>query len=87
MAKVTKKDTFLSFLPLHHTYESTTTFLYGLYCGLTVAFCDGLRHIVSNLKEYEVTGFVTVPILLETMYKKIMQGIEKKGKLQEVEII
>ena len=81
MAKVTKKDTFLSFLPLHHTYESTTTFLYGLYCGLTVAFCDGLRHIVSNLKEYEVTGFVTVPILLETMYKKIMQGIEKKGKL------
>lgn len=82
MAKVTKKDTFLSFLPLHHTYESTTTFLYGLYCGLTIAFCDGLRHIVSNLKEYKVTGFVTVPILLETMYKKIMQGIENKGKLE-----
>ena len=82
MAKVTKKDTFLSFLPLHHTYESTTTFLYGLYCGLTIAFCDGLRHIVSNLKEYEVTGFVTVPILLETMYKKITQGIEAKGKLK-----
>ncbi len=81
MAKVTKKDTFLSFLPLHHTYESTTTFLYGLYCGLTIAFCDGLRHIVSNLKEYQVTGFVTVPILLEAMYKKIMQGIEKNGKL------
>lgn len=82
MAKVTKKDTFLSFLPLHHTYESTTTFLYGLYCGLTIAFCDGLRHIVSNLKEYEVTGFVTVPILLETMWKKIIQGIEKQGKLK-----
>ena len=82
MAKVTDKDTFLSFLPLHHTYESTTTFLYGLYCGLTIAFCDGLRHIVNNLKEYKVTGFVTVPILLETMYKKIMQGIEKQGKLK-----
>ena len=82
MAKVTKKDTFLSFLPLHHTYESTTTFLYGLSCGLTIAFCDGLRHIVSNLKEYKVTGFVCVPILLETMYKKIMQGIEKQGKLK-----
>ena len=80
MAKVTKKDTFLSFLPLHHTYESTTTFLYGLYCGLTIAFCDGLRHIVSNLKEYKVTGFVTVPILLEKMYKKIMQEMEKQGK-------
>lgn len=82
MAKVTDKDTFLSFLPLHHTYESTTTFLYGLYCGITIAFCDGLRHIVNNLKEYKVTGFVCVPLLLETMYKKILQGIEKQGKLK-----
>lgn len=82
MAKVTDKDTFLSFLPLHHTYESTTTFLYGLYCGITIAFCDGLRYIVDNLKEYKVTGFVCVPLLLETMYKKILQGIEKQGKLK-----
>ena len=82
MAKVTDKDTFLSFLPLHHTYESTTTFLYGLYCGITIAFCDGLRYIVNNLKEYKITGFVCVPLLLETMYKKILQGIEKQGKLK-----
>lgn len=82
MAKVTDKDTFLSFLPLHHTYESTTTFLYGLYCGITIAFCDGLRHIINNLKEYKITGFVCVPLLLETMYKKILQGIEKQGKLK-----
>ncbi len=82
MAKVTDKDTFLSFLPLHHTYESTTTFLYGLYCGITIAFCNGLRHIVNDLKEYKITGFVCVPLLLETMYKKILQGIEKQGKLK-----
>ncbi len=78
IAKVTSCDTFLSFLPLHHTYESTTTFLYGLYCGITIAFCDGLRYIVQNLKEYKVTGFVCVPLLLESMYKKIRNNIEKK---------
>lgn len=80
MAKVTDDDTFLSFLPLHHTYESTTTFLYGLYCGITIAFCDGLRYVVDNLKEYEITGFVTVPLMLETMYKKILKGIKKQHK-------
>lgn len=80
VAKVTEKDTFLSFLPLHHTYESTTTFLYGLYCGITIAFCDGLRYVVDNLKEYEVTGFVTVPLMLEAMYKKILKGIKKQRK-------
>ena len=81
MAKVTDKDTFLSFLPLHHTYESTTTFLYGLYCGITIAFCDGLRYVVDNLKEYKITGFVTVPLMLETMYKKILKGIKEQHKM------
>lgn len=80
IAKVTDKDIFLSFLPLHHTYESTTTFLYGLYCGITIAFCDGLRYVVNNLKEYKITGFVTVPLMLETMYKKILKGIKKQHK-------
>ena len=78
IAKVTSDDTFLSFLPLHHTYESTTTFLYGLYCGITIAFCDGLRYVSQNLKEYKITGFVCVPLVLEAMYKKIQKGIKQK---------
>lgn len=78
IAKVTPEDTFLSFLPLHHTYESTTTFLYGLYSGITIAFCDGLRYVSQNLKEYKVTGFVCVPLILEAMYKKIKKGIKEK---------
>ncbi len=87
IAKVTSEDTFLSFLPLHHTYESTTTFLYGLYCGITIAFCDGLRYVVQNLKEYKVTGFVAVPLILETMYKKVNKGIEEKGLTNMVKIM
>ena len=78
IAKVTSEDTFLSFLPLHHTYESSTTFLYGLYCGITIAFCDGLRYVAQNLKEYKITGFVCVPLVLEAMYKKVKKGIKQK---------
>lgn len=78
IAKVTEEDTFLSFLPLHHTYESTTTFLYGLYSGITIAFCDGLRYVSQNLKEYKVTGFVCVPLILEAIYKKIKKGVKDK---------
>ena len=73
-------DTLLSFLPLHHTFECTTTFLTGISCGIKIVFCDGLKHIASNLKEYEVTGFVCVPLMLETMYKKIQKGIKESGK-------
>ena len=78
--KIYSTDTLLSFLPIHHTFECTITFLYGFYSGATVAFCDGLRYIQKNLAEYQVSILVAVPLVLETMYKKILKGIEEKGK-------
>ena len=83
--KITPKDTLLSFLPIHHTFECTITFLYGMYSGATVAFCDGLKHIQSNMKEYKVSILVAVPLVLETMYKKIAKEIEKQGKTKLIE--
>lgn len=80
MTDIRKEDIFLSFLPLHHTFESTCTFLYGTSCGITVAFSDGLRYVANNLKEFNVTGFVSVPLMLEIMYKKIDKAIEEQGK-------
>lgn len=80
--KLYPTDTLLSFLPLHHTFESTITFLYGLYFGVTVAFCDGLRYIAQNLVEYKISVFVAVPLVLETIYKKLQKGIEDSGKAE-----
>ena len=84
MTDIRKEDTFLSFLPLHHTFESTCTFLYGTFSGITVAFCDGLKYVQKNLAEFKVTGFVCVPLMLEIMYKKIKKGIEEQGKTKLV---
>ena len=84
MTDIRKDDTFLSFLPLHHTFESTCTFLYGTFSGITVAFCDGLKYVQKNLAEFKVTGFVCVPLMLEIMYKKIKKGIEEQGKAKLV---
>lgn len=72
-------DTNIAFLPFHHTFGSTAILLF-LSKGTRNVFCDGLRHVQENLKEYKVTVFVCVPLLLESMYKKIEAGIEKKGK-------
>lgn len=83
--KIYPNDILLSFLPIHHTFECTITFLYGMYSGATVAFCDGLKYIQKNMQEYKVSILVAVPLVLETMYKKIQKGIEeqKKDKLIE----
>ena len=78
-------DVNLAFLPLHHAFGSTGIILF-LANGATNVFCDGLRHIQSNLKEYKVTTFVCVPLLLEAMYKKIYAEIEKQNKVGAVKI-
>ena len=83
--KLYTTDTLLSFLPIHHTFECTITFIYGTYCGATIAFCEGLRYIADNLKEFKVTVFVAVPLVLETMYKKIQKGIADSGKKDLIE--
>ena len=80
-------DTLLSFLPIHHTFECTVTFLYGFYSGCTVAFCDGLKYIQKNLAEYKVSVFVAVPLVMETMYKKIQKAINDQGKTKLINIM
>lgn len=82
--KVHEEDIMLSFLPLHHTFECTVGFLYPIYKGACIAYCDGIRHIAENIKEYKITAMISVPILFENMYKKVIKGIEKKGKLDKV---
>jgi len=82
--KLDTNDTLLSFLPLHHTFECTVGFLYPMYIGASIAFCDGIRHIAQNIKEYKITAMISVPILFENMYKKVMKGIEKQGKAKKV---
>ena len=77
--KILSTDVNMAFLPFHHTFGSTGLLLF-LSHGATNVFCDGLRHIQENLKEYHVTVFVCVPLLLEAMYKKINIQIEKQKK-------
>ncbi|HHU90112.1 MAG TPA: AMP-binding protein [Clostridiaceae bacterium] len=81
MLYIDEKDIFLSILPIHHTYECTCGFLCQIYRGCTIAYCEGLRHIVKNLKESKTTMVLGVPLLFESMYRQIMnQAIKTNGE-------
>ena len=83
--KLVPEDRMLSFLPLHHTFESTVGFLYPISCGCSIVFCDGIRHIGDNIKEFDITVMISVPALFEGMFRKVKKGIEKKGKWGKVQ--
>ncbi len=81
---VNEKDVFLSFLPLHHVFECTVGFLFSLYRGAKTVFCDGIRHIPENMKEYKVSVMASVPAIYERLFKIIRKQIEKEGKLEDI---
>ena len=78
--KVYPTDTHLSLLPYHHTFENTVGLMFMLHTGVCIAYCDGIKHIVQNLKEYNITILVAVPAIFEAMYRKLQEGIRKSGK-------
>lgn len=80
---LTEKDTCLSFLPLHHTFECTVGFLYPVSVGTRIVFCRGLRHIAEDITLNQISVMISVPALFENLYKNVVKGIEKEGKLKK----
>jgi len=84
---IDETDSTLCMLPLHHTYACTTSFLLMLYNGCRIAFIEGLKHIAKNLKETSPSILLAVPLLLESMYKKVWDSINKdKATARKVRI-
>ena len=78
-------DSNLAFLPYHHIFGSTCMVVM-LAAGIKTAFPDGLRYVAQNLKEYKVSVFVGVPLLVEAIYKNVEKQIEKQGKTKLINI-
>jgi long-chain acyl-CoA synthetase len=82
--KIYPDDVFLSFLPLHHTFESTGGFLLPIYSGASITYCEGVRQMAKNMKDAHISCMISVPILYESMYKKLWTQIEKSGKANKL---
>jgi long-chain acyl-CoA synthetase len=79
---VDKNDVFFSILPLHHVYECTGGFLAPIYVGASVAYASSLRPnvMLEEMREIRPTVWLTVPLVLEKIYQKILKTLnEQKG--------
>lgn len=70
----------LSVLPMHHTYEMTCHVITGLYQGMSIAICEGLKYIQKNLVEAQVNVMLAVPLIFEMMHKKILSKAKESSK-------
>ena len=72
--------TYLSVLPMHHTYEFSLVYIYGTSCGAKIAICEGLKYVAKNMKEVKPDCLFAVPALIENINKKIEKAIKETGK-------
>lgn len=78
-------DVNMAFLPYHHTFGSTGQVVM-LAAGTTTTYCDGLKYLQKNIVEYKVSVFVCVPLLIESIYKRIMVTVKKQGMEKKVNL-
>ncbi len=78
VVKIYPEDCGISMLPLHHTYECTIILFCAPYCGAKVTFCEGFKYVLKNMKEFNPSIFVSVPLILETVHRRILKAIREK---------
>ncbi len=74
-----ERNTFVSVLPPHHTYEMTCGHLALMNIGAEVLINDSLKHVMKNFKNFKPNALMLVPLFAETMHKKIWAEVKKKG--------
>lgn len=80
-------DCALSVLPLHHTFENTLGMMFMVHSGVCVAYCQGIKYIAKNLKEFEVSVMIGVPAIFEAMARQIEDGVKKSGQGKKVNML
>lgn len=77
-------DTFLSFLPLSHSYEHTCGLYFPISIGAEIYYAEGADTLITNMPEARPTIMPCVPRLYEVMRQRILAGVNReKGKKKE----
>ncbi len=80
-----EEDVFLSVLPLHHAYESNCGILAVLHHGVVICFNESLKQFLPNLQLFKPTGMSLVPLITVTLFRQIMDGAKKSGKIKKLQ--
>lgn len=72
-------DVWLSFLPLSHTFERTTSYYIALGMGNLVAFNRGIGQLQDDMRMIRPTLMMSVPRVYEKIYAKVYDRLAQKS--------
>ena len=72
-------ETFLSFLPLSHSYEHTAGQFFPISIGAEIYYAESVEALGNNMLEAKPTIMTAVPRLYEMLHQRITAGVKKTG--------
>ena len=69
--KIPSRTVIMSVLPIHHAYCLTMDILKALSLGSIICINDSLLHVAKNIKLFKPNMILMVPLMIETMAKKL----------------
>lgn len=76
--EIRKTDNFMLVLPLHHSFAFTAVLLLPVYAQCQVSLVENLKTIAANMADTAPTVLLAVPLLLEKMMDRILEGINAR---------
>jgi len=84
---INHSDVFLSFLPLSHTYENSIGMLYPIMYGASIYYLEKpptAATLLPALSKIKPTMMLSVPLIMEKLYKNQIQAKFTKSKLSRL---
>ncbi len=69
--KIPPRTVILSVLPIHHAYCLSMDILKGISLGSVICINDSLLRVAKNIKLFQPNMILMVPLMIETMAKKL----------------
>ena len=86
MSHFGEKNTFVSVLPMNHSYEVTTEHLALSHIGCSTYINDSIKNALRSFNYFKPNSLILVPLFVETIYKRIWKEIDKKGMRRKVKL-
>ena len=80
---VQQTDSFLSFLPLSHTFERTCGYYLTIMCGATVSYARSVQALGDDLQTIKPTMLISVPRIYERIWAAIRAKLDEGSPLKK----
>ncbi len=77
------RSSFLSFLPLSHTFERTCGYYLTIMCGATVTYARGIPQLGEDLQTVKPTMLISVPRIYERIWGAIRAKLDEGSPLKK----